>query len=516
MSHHGNWKVTDQKCPCGNSSRGYAIDAHDHGFCFACGKNFWPDGIKPEGAEDYVPDETTLQYVPWRDITRDTMQFYGVQTEMAGNTPKAVLFPYANGQTKVRLRAEKKFYVNGEVKATTGFLFGRDKFNAGSAQAVTITEGEMDALAAFQMLGSKYPVVSIRGASSAESDCTADHDFLNSFDKIYIAFDNDEAGRNATRKVAALFDFNKVYHVKLDLCKDANEYLSSGKAQDFIKTWWNSKRFLPEGVLSTFEEFDGILDNEETKASVPYPLQKLQEMTYGIRTGEFILVTAMEGIGKTEVLRNFEHHLLKTTNENLGIIHLEESKGRTLKGLAGLELAQPVHLPDTSVSKKEIKGALHTLLGRDERLHVYSHFGSDDPDVILDTIRFMAGPCRCRYIFLDHITLVVTGLQSEDERKQLDYLSTKLAMMVEDHDFALFCVSHVNDDGLTRGSRNISKVADLHIHLDRDITAPTAELRNITELTVRKNRFAGKTGPAGRLRFNGDTFTLTEELEMPK
>ncbi len=512
-----NWKVTDQPCPCGQSSRGYAVDSADHGFCFSCGKNFWPDNVRPEGAEDYKLDEQPqFQYVPWRDITRDTMQFYGVQTEMVANAPKAVLFPYANGQIKIRSRTEKKFYVNGEVNSKTGFLFGRDRFNAASAQAVTITEGEFDALAVFQMLGSKYPAVSVRGASSAVSDCTADFDFLNSFEKIYICFDNDEPGRIATAKVAALFDFNKVYHVKMDLFKDANEYLSAGKAQEFIRTWWNSRRFLPEGVLSTFAEFDGILDDENTKPAVPYPLQKLQEMTYGIRTGEFILLTAQEGIGKTEVLRNIEHHLLKTTDANLGIIHLEENKARSLKGLAGLELAQPVHLPDTSVSKTEIKNALHALLGRDERLHIYSHFGSDDPDVILGTIRFMAGACQCKYIFLDHITLVVTGLQSEDERKQLDYLSTKLAMMVEELDFALFLVSHVNDDGLTRGSRNISKVSDLHIHLDRDITAPTAELRNTTYLTVRKNRFAGKTGPAGRLQFNGDTFTLTEMLEMPE
>lgn len=461
-------------------------------------------------------NEATLQYVPWRGVSRDTMEFYGVKTEVEGNEPKAVAFPLPNGRIQIRFREGKKFLTTGDVDPSKSPLFGADRFSAGSAQAVTITEGYLDAMSAFQMLGSKYPAVGVTSSSSAVKECTDAFDYINSFDKIYLALDSDEVGQKATQAIASLFDFNKVYHVKLDpTFKDANGYLDGGKAGEFTRVWWNAKRFLPEGVLSTFAEFDAVLDKEETKPSAPYPLERLQSMTYGIRTGELILFTAMEGIGKTEVFRLLEHHLLKNTDAKVGIIHLEESKARTIKGLAGYELALPVHLPDTNVSKLEIKNAFHALARSDERLHVYSHFGSDDPDVILNTIRFMAGPCGCKYVFLDHITLVVTGLQSEDERKKLDYISTKLAMMVEEQDFACFIISHVNDDGLTRGSRNISKVADLHIHLDRDITAPDLATRNLTSLMVRKNRFAGKTGPAGQLQFNPDTFMLTEMLEMP-
>jgi len=40
-------------------------------------------------------------------------------------------------------------------------------------------------------------------------------------------------------------------------------------------------------------------------------------------------------------------------------------------------------------------------------------------------------------------------------------------MMVKELDFALIVVSHVNDDGLTRGSRNISKIADIRLDLYR-------------------------------------------------
>jgi len=109
--------------------------------------------------------------------------------------------------------------------------------------------------------------------------------------------------------------------------------------------------------------------------------------------------------------------------------------------------------------------------------------------------------------------MVVSGLGDEDERKALDYISTRLAMMVKELDFGLLLVSHVNDEGKTRGSRNISKIADCWVHLDRDQQAPTEDQRNTTSLTVRKNRFGARTGPSGKLYFDIGTFKLNEIKE---
>jgi len=83
-------------------------------------------------------------------------------------------------------------------------------------------------------------------------------------------------------------------------------------------------------------------------------------------------------------------------------------------------------------------------------------------------------------------------------------------MMVQELDFALILVSHVNDEGKTRGSRNISKIANCWIHLDRDQQAPTEEQRNTTHLTFKKNRFGARTGPGGKLLFDLSTFMIEE------
>jgi twinkle protein len=233
-------------------------------------------------------------------------------------------------------------------------------------------------------------------------------------------------------------------------------------------------------------------------------------MTYGIRRGESVLLTAQEGVGKTELMRAIEKQLLEKTDAPIGSIFLEEPKRRHLQGLAGLELRRPVHLPDSGCTTDEILQALKKCIGRDDRLHIYSHFGSDDPDVLLDTIRFMVTARSVGYVLLDHVSMVVSGLAGEDERRALDYIATRLEMMVKELDFSLIMVSHVNDFGQTRGSRYISKVADIRIDAKRDLLHLSENVRNTTILTVSKNRFSGRTGDAGQLLFDPYTQTFTE------
>ncbi len=455
--------------------------------------------------------EYTYEYLPWRGITADTFKFYGAKTKInSKGEPIAVGFRYPNEAYKVRRIGDKEFYSEKNTlgEAPVG-LFGRDKFSAGSHKFVTITEGELDAISLYQVL--KSPVVSVRSSSSAGRDCALERSWLNSFDRVYLAFDNDQPGRDATRDVAKLFDYNKVFHVRFDK-KDANDYLQSGQSDELRNVWWNARRYLPDTIISDFSEFEKIL-GEKPKKGIPYPFPTLTAMTYGIRTGESVLLTAQEGVGKTELMHAIEYKILKETPDDVGVgaIFLEEPKRRHLQALAGLELGKPVHLPDVGCNESEVLAALQKAVQKDERLHIYSHFGSDDPEVLLDTVRFMVSARSCHYVLLDHISMAVSGLAGEDERKALDYLSTRLEMMVKELDFALILVSHVNDEGKTRGSRYISKIADIRIDAERDKLNPDPVLRNTTYLTVSKNRFCGRTGPAGSIVFDPKTYTYKEE-----
>ena len=448
-------------------------------------------------------------YYPMRGITKETMAFFDVRTvsNRAGK-PEKIVFPYGDDAQKIRSLQEKEFTCTGNMKEAS--LFGMDKFSPGQAKSVTITEGEFDALSVFQCLGSKYPVVSVRSSSTAKSDCSAAYEFLNAFDRIYLCLDQDAPGERASKDIAKLFDINKIFYVKLGKYKDVNEMLQAGKDKEFVSVWYNSKRFVPTGIVSTLTDLSDILAKDKAKSIADYPFPTLQEMTYGIRSKEMNVILAPEKIGKTEFIRAIEYHLLKNYEHNVGVIHLEEDETRTLQGLVGLDLKQPVHLPDSMVSLSDQQKVLKELVKTDDRLSIYPHFGSDDPNTILDIIRYMVSGLGCKFLFIDHITMLVTGFENDDERKKLDYLSTKFAELTRELDFTMFLISHVNDDGKTRGSRNITKMADLIISLYRDIEAQDENIRNTTSITIRGNRYSGRTGPAGYLWFSPQSFTLSE------
>jgi twinkle protein len=440
----------------------------------------------------------TYEYIPHRGLTKETLKFYDIKTKVdVDGKPVSVGFRYPNSSYKVRNLDAKDFRWEGDSHPG---LFGRNLFTAGSSEDVVITEGEYDAASLYQVLRT-VPVVSVRSASSAVADVSNDRSWLASFRTIYLAFDADAAGRDALRSVAKLFDYNKVRVLDFDRRKDANEYLQADEASELRAIFKNARRYLPETIISSFSDFKKVL-SETPKVGLAYPFPKLNELTYGIRRGESVLITAQEGVGKTEIMHSILHRTLKETDDAVGAIFLEEPKGHLLRSLAGLELRKPTHLPESGVSEEEALRAVTSLCKEDERLHIYSHFGSDDPDVLLDTIRFMVVARKVVYVFLDHISMVVSGLAGEDERRALDYIATRLEMMVKELNFALIFVSHVNDNGQTRGSRYIGKIADIRVILSRDLMSPDERIRNILGVAVGKNRFCGKTGYAGEYLFD--------------
>lgn len=489
-------------CPCDKSSDAYAIDTDGHGYCFSCAKYF------PNEEEENRVDEGkfTYEYLDWRSIDANTFRKYRCATKInQDGKPIAIAFPYGDSARKIRNLEKKEFFSQGNMKDAT--LFGMDIFPSGSAEGVIVTEGELDALSAYQM--TKLPSVSVRGASSAFKDCSANLEYLNGFPKVYLCFDNDEPGKEANRRVSTLLG-NRAYHVRLSgRDKDANDFLQRAGQEEFNNILFYSRRFIPEEILSSFSDIGRILSQAKKQPLVSYPFTRLQEMTYGIGRG-ITLVTAQEGQGKTEIIRAIEAHILETTDINVGLIHLEESQQRSIQGLAGYQLREPVHLPDSQASIRNVEEAFIRLAKRDERVHIINYFDGDDPNRALDLIRFLAAKCECKVIFLDHISQLVSAMDDQDERKKLDYFATKLEQMTQELDFALVLVSHVNDEGKTRGSRYIGKVASVRIDLNRDHLSDDSVIRNTTYLCVSKNRDGATTGPAGSVYFDRDTFMIRD------
>lgn len=509
----GNFVETGLPCPCGESSDAFCVDKDGHGYCFS-GKC----GGKPFRNNKAVPEEDikyTLDFYPHRNISKRIFEKFNVQTKFFEDTPLETAFYWPNGAIQIRGMANKSFRTKGDFKSAR--LFGTNIFEAGYKNTVTITEGAYDALAACQMVGDYGAFVSVRSSSSAKVDCIAEYEYLNSFDKIIINLDNDDAGQIAAKKIAALFDFKKVYNLCLVKCKDANEYLENGLEKEYYEAWRSVKRYTPDNILSTMAEFRKALKNQKGVKIVDYPFTGLQEKLYGIHEGEVVLIKGLEGLGKTEVCRAIENKVLTDTNHNIGIIHLEESNGDTLRGIAGYYTKTPVQSPEMPVPDEEVEVILEKILGENEdRFVLYSAFDVEDEDRFIDNIRFMVTANDCKIVSFDHISWMATGSsdKEENERIKLDRIAQRVKMLAEELRFGLIMVSHVNDLGQTRGSRYISKAANTVIDLSRNKKTEDESERVKLYMMIEKARLVGaKEGPAGFAVYDTERLMLVDPLE---
>lgn len=518
---------------CGGSDCSSIYD-DGHQFCFSC-NTYTPasDELENDNTASYVATTRQtkvktfqmkqtgdIKAIVDRGISRDTCEYFGV-TQVSDKH----YYPYFDEQgqkvaEKIRSVENKTFSIAGNFNKAV--LFGANLFPKGG-KYITIVEGELDALASYQMTGSKWPTVSIRnGASAAVKDCKAQYEYLDSFESIVLCFDADEPGQKAAKEVAELFG-NKVKIVKhLKECKDACDYLANGRGTEYVNQWWRAESYVPDGIVAASSLWDSV-STPEPVAEAFYPFKGLNELLYGLRSAELITVTAGSGLGKSQFLREILYRILETTKWNVGGMFLEESVRKTARSIMSLHANKKLHLPDTPVTEQELKEAFDATLGTN-RVFLFDHFGSLAIDNVLNRIRYMARACDCRVVFLDHISLVVSGMDGNDERKSIDVLMTRLRTLVQETGITLICVSHLkrpntdkgHEDGSAvslsqlRGSGAIAQLSDAVITLERNSMSPDPSIRNLTKVAVAKNRYNGLSGPACNLMYDMQTGRMIE------
>ena len=509
-------------CPSCGSADNLAV-YEDHEYCFGFGCNHYRsfDNTATIETKRRSAISTPLQIgLPSREmpglkergLSASTINKYGVTVNTKSEGNIEAVFPLFNSNfehvaNQVR-KIDKQFRVEGDLNES--LLFGQPLF-PGNGRSVTITEGYYDTMAAYQMQGSRYPCVGVMSASSAKKEIVSNLEWLESFDKVVINFDSDAPGQKAAKECAALFTPGKACVLSLREHKDADDYLVNDKVKEYVNEWFRASPFMPDGLKLGTELWEDIRDHK-TPFSVPYPWSSLNQKTYGLRLSELVLLLADTGSGKTTICKAIEHSLitnpdLEKQGAGVGLLHLEEPKYDTAIGLMSIHAGKPFHLPDTEKTEEELREAYDAVINT-ERLVLWDHFGSNDIDVVLAKIRHMAA-LGCKYFVVDHLSIIVSD-QRGDERKQLDEISTKLKTMMMNLNIAVIAVIHINRQGQVRGSAGPEQVANIVIRLERDKKDPDEWRRNVTELIVEKNRFCGRTGPAGCLWYNEITGTLEE------
>ena len=393
----------------------------------------------------------------------------------------------------------------------------------GNTKKLIITEGEIDALSTYQVIGD-YPVVSIpNGANNAKEAIRHNLEWIEQFEEVVFMFDSDKYGIEAAKECAALISIGKAKIVTLPL-KDANEMIKAGRDKELYKATWNGQEYRPDGIVYGEALREAV--KKPIEYGLSYPFETLTKWTYGMRIPEFICFGAGTGMGKTDFFKEIETYLVTKHKQNIGIIHLEETTRDTVLGLMTKYSGIKFHLPDTKYTQEEYDKAIEAV-SDSERVFIYDNYGTTDLETIKNHIRYMVTGKGCKFVFLDHITALGDAIENSGEVNQrMRNIVSELARLTRELDFTLFAISHlrksegkkpheeggrVHLDDLY-GAKAISQWASYVFGLERNQQAEDLDERHTTTLRCLKDRYTGQaTGNTLQLKYDTKTGKLYEK-----
>lgn len=451
--------------------------------------------------EKYEPKETVKDVskypfadVPERGIRKDTMKKFGVRVgydESDGSTLKYVYFPsysqkgrllgYKRQDLSVPKEDKKHWSAIGNVSIGNK-LFGQSVVEeiGRKRNNLTVTEGEWDCLSCFQSMvdsvaGTKYEglepfIVSIPlGTANAVESLLHNEQFAKSFDGLTLFFDDDSCtpaelskgimkGHEARNAVAGAFlgTSLKIFTIQPEAgLKDASDYLQADRSSDLAKlVQFERKPYVAEKIVHTSDiSLEEIL---APRAEGIYVTQfpKLMEKIHGLRPSELTILTSPSGVGKSTVTAIFAQSLLDA-DEKVGMIFLEENRTETVQRFIAARLKvnylqfknDPIKCVEKHGMTREDIVRVKQGIDASDNLVLLDHFGSMPIDELMNKIRHLHFVDGCRFIFLDHISLCVSGSRVADERKELDIVLTELAAFCASNDCSVIAVSHINRTG---------------------------------------------------------------------
>jgi len=562
--------TTKEPCPsCRRKGRDNSGDNFTNygegngGYCYSCGYTVLSDAEKEKrGLNVYEYDESItmtkeiitaeeLQDIKQktgangkksRGISDSTYGEYRVRFLYDNETGEVVetFYPYTEGFKacgyKVR-KIPKDFYSVGKIGKESE-LFGQWKWKHGGGKYVLLTAGEADCLAAYEMLEAyrnsrnstfnPIPCVSSGiGESGSWKQVQQHYEWFDTFEKIIVCYDMDDAGKQAVDKLSQVIPKGKMFVVTLPL-KDINKMLDEGKSTAFIQCFYNAKPYAPTGVVGSSALYDAIIKEAQVeKLSFPSFMPRLNDMTAGgISLGTIGVISASTGLGKSSIVNECVYHWIFNSPHKIGVVSMEQNQGQ----YGELMLSRHIHrklgkLPpgqklEMILSAKVVEAQKELFLdanGGDRWMIVDDRDG--DVESLKSAIEKLIIKCDCKVIVIDTISDMFDGLTTDEQAVLMKWQKS----IVNRYNVAIINISHqrkagsgekdgsqgaMGNESSLHGTSTLIKSAAWILMLARNKVSDDLIERNTTHMMLPKNRGAGETGPAGDLYYDSNTHTL--------
>lgn len=531
-----------------DSSDAFAIYEDGHGFCFAEGKLYSPAKVKAAGmdmsAGGTVGQKAAPQVAPQK-ASAEIEQFIATAKPHPLKSRHLTLAtckrwdylvrknPHKHSYEQlalyrdkdrrvvdVKVRTEEKdfFWVVGKQDIQ---LFGQHLWAAGG-KYLTITEGEIDAMTVDQIFDKKYPVVSVPGgAAAALKFVLANLEWINSFAKVVLMFDQDEAGQKATAECAPVIAPGRVHIASLPE-KDANECLVKGQEEDVRNAFWNASKYRVGGVVDA--RTLSIKCKQKISIGRPWPWPFIQRWTFGKRPGEVYMFGSGTGMGKSDLMAQVSAGALAGVTEMgeafepapMGVFNFEAIDYRTKLLIAGKLAKRRFHLPNmpefgfdagwTEEERDQTLDHMDTKLwDKGGRLYINEDGFNANWDDIVSRMRYLTNSEDVHEFVIDPIGAIVADMGEDDERKFLDAMMRQVASLSLELHSSIHMVSHLtrpsfgpsHEEGgqvrlnQFRGSNGIGMFVNFVFGLERNQQAETEEERRKATIRAVKDRLSG-------------------------
>ena len=516
------------------------------------------DFVMSDDIQKEVDSILELPIRGWKErlIPKFTSEFYGVRTKMDENdVVQYRYYPSTQNEELVGwhvrndvLKQKKNrgeevkglpFFPIGKVRSDCE-MFGQSKFQKGG-KFLVIASGEEDAQAIFTAMNveqyqrNKYqlkkfvtPVISTTVGESALKQIRNNYEWIASFEKVVIMYDNDKAGQQGSEKVAQILKPGQAKIAKYRR-KDACEHLKNREDSAIVDAFWKAQEFSPAGIVGSSQTLQNLIERASfEKVPLPPFAEDLGKMfNGGFALGEICTILAGSSIGKTTISNEFVYHWVFNAPYKVGIISLESDVGELTENLMSLHTGRKLSNVDDD-EKKQIYQTddflnkykeLTTKDGIEDRYYILDHQGAVTDGSLMKKIEYMVKGLGCKIIILDPLTLALSGKQNEG----MDEFMSDLLRFVKREQVLCINVCHVrkNQSGAkansrgaeiseedAKGSGSIFQVSMNNILLMRDKEHEDPIVRNTTKVVVSKNRRCGNTGSAGYWFYDNYTSRL--------